>query len=121
MIIEKCAKFCMAMKQGRFAKAVSKAPLTFLRSTLELPPAAVDTAKTAKIELKSYTFPSQTEQLRKPRIVRVGIFQNSIPVATWTPLQDARNAFYNMAKEAIAIAANAKVNIFCFQEAWGEF
>lgn len=81
----------------------------------------MDAAKSAKIELKAYAFQSIPEQLRSPRIVRVGIFQNSIPVATWTPVKEARDAFHQMAKEVLAIAATANVNVFCFQEAWGKF
>lgn len=86
---------------------------------LDLSPAALDAAKTAKIDLKAYAFPSKAEQLRSPRITRVGIFQNSIPLPTWTPIKDMRNAFYEIAKEVVGIAAEAKVNVFCFQEAWG--
>lgn len=81
----------------------------------------METANSAKIELKAYSFAALTEQLRNPRIVRVGIFQNSLPVPTWSPIKETRDALYEMAKEVVAIAATAKVNVFCFQEAWGNF
>lgn len=120
MITKKCVKSSTVTKQGFLIKNSVYSTINIIYSCLELSQAVVDKAKDVKIELKAYSFPSKPEQVRNSRIVRVGIFQNSIPVPTWTNVKKARDAFYEMAKEVLAIAAMGKVNIFCFQEAWGE-
>lgn len=71
-------------------------------------------------ELKLCGFTSKQEQLRLPKIIRVGLFQNQIPLPTWTPISKMRDAVFKMAREAIHVAALSLVNIFCFQEAWSE-
>ncbi|KAK9876068.1 hypothetical protein WA026_011178 [Henosepilachna vigintioctopunctata] len=87
-------------------------------SELELPEKAESLAKSFDFELASCKFNCEKEELRAPRIVRVGLFQNKIPVAPTEPLIKQRDAFHKMAEEAIQTAAAAGVNIFCFQEAW---
>lgn len=75
-------------------------------------------AKDADLELKGYIFKCPREQIRSPRIIRVGVFQNKIPLETWTPIKENLDSFYDMAKRVIEIAVSQKINIFCFQEAW---
>ncbi|KAF2880411.1 hypothetical protein ILUMI_25768 [Ignelater luminosus] len=81
-------------------------------------PEAKDIAKTYNIEIAGYHFMGKSEHLRAPRLVRIGAFQNKLPLPPTTPITDQRNALYKLAENAISIAAQAKVNIFCFQEAW---
>ncbi|GJQ81336.1 hypothetical protein Trydic_g20548 [Trypoxylus dichotomus] len=70
------------------------------------------------IEVQAYKFSCPKEQTRLPRIVRVGLLQNKTPLETWAPIQQQRQALYDLAVKAIESATKASVNIFCFQEAW---
>ncbi|CAH1107751.1 unnamed protein product [Psylliodes chrysocephalus] len=70
------------------------------------------------LELISCAFTSREEQLRVPRKIRVGLFQNKLPLDTWSPLKQMREAMFKMAEEALELAYNGGVNVFCFQEAW---
>ncbi|KAK4878830.1 hypothetical protein RN001_011336 [Aquatica leii] len=69
-------------------------------------------------EIAGYEFLANAEQLRCPRIVRVAAFQNKLPLPTSAPILEQRAALYDLAKDAIKVAAKAKANVFCFQEAW---
>lgn len=51
---------------------------------LDLPAAAVAAAQERDFELQGYGFEAAPEQLRRPRIVRVGLIQNKIPLPTDT-------------------------------------
>ncbi|XKL65148.1 hypothetical protein PGB90_005234 [Kerria lacca] len=69
-------------------------------------------------ELKSFRFSAEKEELRMPRIVRVGLIQNHIVLPTTESILRQKNALYTRIKEIIAIAAKAEINIICLQEAW---
>lgn len=62
----------------------------------------------------------KSEHLRAPRLVRIGAFQNKLPLPPTTPIADQRNALYKLAENAISVASQARVNVFCFQEAWSK-
>lgn len=51
---------------------------------LNLPAAALSAAQEREFELQGYGFEAAPEQLRRPRIVRVGLVQNKIPLPTDT-------------------------------------
>lgn len=51
---------------------------------LNLPAAALSAAQERDFELQGYGFEAAPEQLRRPRIVRVGLVQNKIPLPTDT-------------------------------------
>ncbi|EFA05647.1 beta-ureidopropionase [Tribolium castaneum] len=70
------------------------------------------------LELVSCRFEASPEQLRPPKIVRVGIFQHKLPLPPNTPIKEMRDGLYKLAQNAIETAAKGGVNIFCFQEAW---
>ncbi|XP_066257850.1 beta-ureidopropionase isoform X2 [Euwallacea similis] len=76
------------------------------------------TAQGLSFELKAYGIPCPQEQLRSPKIVRVGLFQHQIPLPATSKIQNMKEAMYKMAKEVIHTAAQLDVNVFCFQEAW---
>ncbi|XP_014212582.1 beta-ureidopropionase [Copidosoma floridanum] len=61
---------------------------------------------------------SRAEQLRPPRIVRVGLIQNSIVLPTDAPIKEQRDAIYKKITKYIDHAAKCDVNIVCLQEAW---
>ncbi|XP_066149186.1 beta-ureidopropionase [Euwallacea fornicatus] len=75
-------------------------------------------AKGLSFELKAYGIPCPEEQLRSPKIVRVGLFQHQIPLPATSKIQNMKEAMFKMAKEVIHTAAQMDVNVFCFQEAW---
>ncbi|KAH1018697.1 beta-ureidopropionase [Dendroctonus ponderosae] len=69
-------------------------------------------------DIQAYSIPCPEEQLRKPRLVRVGLFQHQIPLPAPSKVQDMKEAMFKMAREALDAAAAMNVNVFCFQEAW---
>lgn len=72
-------------------------------------------------ETLGYKFTGATqEQLRAPRIVRIGIIQHSIVLPTTEPIKDQRNAIYEKILEYATHAARCNVNVLCLQEAWRE-
>jgi beta-ureidopropionase len=83
-------------------------------------PDAESKAQEHDLELVSCRFDSAPEQLRPPKIVRVGILQHKLPLPPGVPIKEQRDALYKLAKGAIETAAIGGVNVFCFQEAWSE-
>lgn len=69
-------------------------------------------------QLKAYSIPCPEEQLRAPRLIRIGLFQHGIPLPTTSKIQTMKDALFKLAKEAVEAAAKMNVNVFCFQEAW---
>lgn len=69
-------------------------------------------------EIAAYDFPTKKEQIRSPRIVRVGVIQNSIAVSTDKPIADQRQGIFNKVRNIIESAASEGVNVLCLQEAW---
>lgn len=61
---------------------------------------------------------AQKEQLREPRIVRIGLIQNSIVKETSEPVKFQRAAIYHKIQKYIEHAIICGVNIICLQEAW---
>ncbi|XP_034237193.1 beta-ureidopropionase [Thrips palmi] len=85
---------------------------------LSLPQAALTTAEKNDFEIKGYSFSAAPEQLRAPRIVRVGLIQNKIVIPTDRPLKEQRDALHQHISTIVKAAAESQVNIVCFQEAW---
>ncbi|XP_070573348.1 beta-ureidopropionase-like [Ptychodera flava] len=85
---------------------------------LDLPAEAIEMAKEKKFEIQGYRITAAAEQLRKPRIVRVGLIQNKIVLPTTAPVADQRDALHQRIGEIVETAALCNVNIVCFQEAW---
>ncbi|CAH1963527.1 unnamed protein product [Acanthoscelides obtectus] len=73
------------------------------------------------IQLLGCRFSCNKEELRPPRIVRVGLFQHKTPLPTWSAIKEMREAVFKMASEALEVAALSGVNVFCFQEAWSKY
>ncbi|OXB64664.1 hypothetical protein ASZ78_008740 [Callipepla squamata] len=96
-----------------------------------LPAAALSSAQERDFELQGYGFDAAPEQLRRPRIVRVGLVQNKIPLPTDTAVavqvQSWHSSCLHVAalhrriEEMVEVAAMCGVNIICFQEAWSEY
>ncbi len=92
--------------------------LSVLRS-LQLPfntcKAGDSTAKVA-----GYAFKRSSEQLRAPRIVRIGAIQHKIAMQTDAPVQDQLKAAHKKLGDLIDAAGACGVNILCFQELWSK-
>eukprot|EP00051_Salpingoeca_urceolata_P027187 m.480352 g.480352 ORF g.480352 m.480352 type:complete len:385 (+) comp21800_c0_seq1:97-1251(+) len=69
-------------------------------------------------EVQAVRIPCPTEQLRAPRIVRIGLIQNKIVLPTTAPVLDQLTALHTRIQEIIKAAAAEKVNVLCLQEAW---
>lgn len=78
-------------------------------------------SKKYKFDVAAYRIDCPEEQLRKPRIVKIGLFQHKIPLPTWSPINEMRDAMFQMAAEALEVASKGGVNVFCFQEAWSKY
>lgn len=87
-------------------------------STLELPTEALKLAEEKNFELAGYKFGVLEEQLRKPRIVKIGAVQNKIVLPTSAPLANQLAALHARIKEITDAAALCGVNVICFQECW---
>ena len=88
---------------------------------MDLSAEAKSYAECFKIQLKSYAFNGQKEQLRPQRVTRVGLVQFSTPRPANTPIPDQIMAFHEQAKEFIMLASLCGVQILCFQEAWSKY
>lgn len=71
--------------------------------------------------IQSYGFSAIPEDLRKPRIVRIGAVQTSIVKPTTAPVSQQRNAIFDKIGKIIEAAAADNVNILCLQELWSKF
>lgn len=71
-----------------------------------------------KFDIQAYKFNAIPEQLRQPRIVRIGIIQNSIVLPTTAPLREQYLAIQNKVEKMIDAAGVMGVNVLCLQETW---
>ncbi|XP_009436247.1 beta-ureidopropionase isoform X2 [Pan troglodytes] len=85
---------------------------------LDLPREAFEAASREDFELQGYAFEAAEEQLRRPRIVHVGLVQNRIPLPANAPVAEQVSALHRRIKAIVEVAAMCGVNIICFQEAW---
>lgn len=69
-------------------------------------------------DLQAYSFLAEREPIREPRIVRVGLIQNSITLPTTASFLDQRNAIFDKLTPIIDAAGLSGVKILCLQEAW---
>ncbi|GMN58379.1 hypothetical protein TIFTF001_027483 [Ficus carica] len=66
----------------------------------------------------AFRFHADKELLREPRVVRVGLIQNSIVLPTTAPFSDQKTAIFQKIKPIIDAAGASGVNVLCLQEAW---
>ncbi|GAB4820564.1 hypothetical protein N2152v2_007610 [Parachlorella kessleri] len=86
--------------------------------TLPLAKELLAAAQGAGFDLQAYRFIAAVEQLRPPRIVRVGLVQNAIHAPTTAPYAEQREAIHARVAELIEAAGAAGVQVLCLQEAW---
>lgn len=75
-------------------KALSLSLLSCLFRNLDLPRKALEAAAERNFELKGYAFGAAEEQQRCPRVVRVGLVQNRIPLPTSAPVAEQVLSFF---------------------------
>lgn len=85
---------------------------------LEVPERAELLASEREFELKGYAFEARREEIRPPRIVRVGAIQNKIVLPTTALIAEQRDALHKKIGDIAEVAALSGVNILCLQEAW---
>lgn len=85
---------------------------------LDVPVAALRLAEVGGFELRAFTIGAAPEQLRPPRLVRVGLMQNRIVEPTTAPVAQQVSALHKRLASMVEAAALCGVNIVCFQEAW---
>uniref|UniRef100_A0A8C6WYT7 Beta-ureidopropionase n=1 Tax=Neogobius melanostomus TaxID=47308 RepID=A0A8C6WYT7_9GOBI len=85
---------------------------------LDLPSCAVESASEREFELKGFRFEASPEQLRAPRVIRVGLVQHHTVLPTDAPVLEQINAMHRRVGEMVEVAAMCGVNIICFQETW---
>lgn len=66
-------------------------------------------------QMQSFSFHADKESLREPRIVRVGLIQNSIALPTTAPLLDQKRGIFQKVTPIIEAAGASGVNVLCLQ------
>ena len=87
-------------------------------SKLEFSREIIEEASAKKVELAGYKINASPEQLRKPRIIRIGAVQNKIVSSTTAPVAEQLQAIHTRIGEITKIASQCGVNVICFQELW---
>ncbi|KAK3882854.1 hypothetical protein Pcinc_012787 [Petrolisthes cinctipes] len=86
--------------------------------TLSFSEEALNVANKYNFELKGFKITAGQEHLTPPRIVRIGVIQNSIVEDTSAPVDEQRNALHQRISTLTEGAYLCGVNILCYQEAW---
>ena len=79
--------------------------------TLQLPESAQAIAKKLDFDLVGYKIGAAPEELRHPRIVRIGAIQNAIKAPTTAPVAIQLQAIHDWAREIIHAAHLSGVNV----------
>jgi len=75
-------------------------------------------SKEFHFEIQAHKFGAIPEQFRPPRIVKLGIIQNSIVLPTTAPLKDQYLAIQAKMERMLDAAGAMGVNVVCLQETW---
>ncbi|WJX52483.1 Beta-ureidopropionase, variant 2 [Trifolium repens] len=86
--------------------------------TIALPESATALSVKHGFDIQAFHFHADKEVLREPRVVRVGLIQNSIALPTTAHFVDQKKAIFEKLKPIIDAAGSSGVNILCLQEAW---
>ncbi|XP_049871487.1 uncharacterized protein LOC126370583 [Pectinophora gossypiella] len=69
-------------------------------------------------QVAAYSFSAANEEVRNPRVVKLGLVQHSVVLPTDRPVDEQRNAIFEKVSHIIEAAAAEDVNILCLQETW---
>lgn len=87
-------------------------------SSLSLPEPTVQLGAESNFQVAGYKFACDAESVRAPRVVRVGLVQNSVDCDTSLPVLEQYKHIEGKIEKIIAAAGAANVNVLCLQEAW---
>eukprot|EP00898_Chlorokybus_atmophyticus_P001474 jgi/Chlat1/2327/Chrsp17S02610 len=79
---------------------------------------ALVAASKGNFDLQAFRFVAVPEQMRAPRIVKVGLVQNAIVLPTTAPFPEQKRAIMARVRDIIDAAGAAGVKVLCLQEAW---
>lgn len=85
---------------------------------LKLQDATLDKSEKENFEVAAFLFSAAKEEIRKPKIVKLGLIQHSIILPTNKPVKDQKEAIFKRAQTIIESAALEGVQILCLQETW---
>ncbi|MCO4759946.1 MAG: acyltransferase [Myxococcales bacterium] len=85
---------------------------------LPLTPRAEKLAAHGNFDIAAYKFNANPEQLRKPRVVRIGVIQMQVTGSTSAPVAEQYQAIVDRHVQMIHAAGEMGVNVLCLQEAW---
>lgn len=85
---------------------------------LQLDPSSVAKSQSLDFDLKACQFLAAPEQLRAPRLVKIGVIQNKIVAPTSALYAEQVQAIRSRIQDIADAAGAAGVKILCFQEAW---
>ncbi|KAG1679667.1 hypothetical protein FOA52_006184 [Chlamydomonas sp. UWO 241] len=87
---------------------------------LELPTVVREAASdlASGFDVEGFVFKAAPEQLRAPRVVRVGLIQNKIVLPTTAPYKEQAQAIRDRCATLMDAAGQAGANIVCLQEAY---
>lgn len=85
---------------------------------LELMSKTLEQGKCNNFEVLGFRFGACKEEVRKPRIVKVGLIQHSIVLPTDSPIPKQREAIFAKVEKIIKTAAQEGVKVICLQETW---
>jgi len=83
-----------------------------------IPSQVQEMAKKFNFDVKNFRFKAAPEQLRAPRIVKMGLVQNGIVKSTGDSVQEQYQAIQDRVEILIDAAGEMGVNVLCLQEAW---
>ncbi|KYR00383.1 beta-alanine synthase [Tieghemostelium lacteum] len=79
---------------------------------------ALQIAESHDFEILASKMTAENEQLRKSRIVRIGVIQNCIGAPTTAPVKEQYKAIEEKIEKMIDAAGAMGVNVLCLQETW---
>ncbi|KAL6753297.1 beta-ureidopropionase [Haematococcus lacustris] len=83
-----------------------------------IPASVKQTASDSNFDIQHFAISAASEQTRPPRVVRVGLVQNSIQVPTDRPYAEQAQAIRSRCGTLIDAAGQMGVQVLCLQEAW---
>jgi len=85
---------------------------------LELESDVLNKAAADGYQIAAYKIEAAPEEIRLPRLVKIGLIQNQIVVPTDRPVKEQMSSLEARIGSMIDNAAAAGVNVLCLQEAW---
>lgn len=85
---------------------------------LKLLDATLDKSGKENFEVAAFSFYAAREEVRRPKIVKLGLIQHSVVLPTKKPVKEQREAIFKKVEKIIETAAFEGVQILCLQETW---